>query len=316
MGDDRPNVYEEEGVWVYRASAAGRCERELWAYRTGMTPTAHPDWLLKAFQEGHDNEDAILKVVGGVTMAQRVIEIPVGKGVMFRGAIDGYQESSKKLVDAKAFAESTYYTKWLKTGIRGFPGYTAQMRLYGAGLELQGLELNGLIMAIGIKDDDGVVQKVKQFQYSFDDLPVTLRDLKRKVMRIEAAAVSGEMPPCVEPLQYPCSFFFIHDEKEIMVSDNEFLELMANKWRAAKVREDAAKKDRDEAGAMILSTLDEMEREKGEAVQVGDWVVSDVNQTNKGRVNWKKMADDGNAVDGYRAKETKVRYATVKEAKT
>jgi len=199
MGDDRPSVYEENGVWVYRASAAGRCERELWAYRTGMTPTAHPDWLEKAFQEGHDNEDAILDAVGEITMQQHLIEIPVGKGVMFRGAIDGYQESSKKLVDAKAFAESTYYTKWLKTGIRGFPSYVAQMRLYGAGLELQGLELNGLIMAIGIKNDDGVVQKVKQFKYLFDDVPLTLRDLKWKVMRIEVAARNNQMPSCVEP---------------------------------------------------------------------------------------------------------------------
>jgi hypothetical protein len=222
-GDSRPPVYWDPvvGKQVYRAYSLGNCVRALTAFRKGVTPADHPEWLLKAFREGHENESVILSMLyeqgdwepvdGG---AQREIEIPVGTGALIRGHNDDVAIAQKfswtdaekepdrdqRVIEAKAFAQSTY-KKWVSQGFDAFPYYATQLSFYMAALGLPAL------FVVGLKDEETrVVTEVKVFPV--DEPPVPLAKIKARVARIEHLA---ELPGC-DFNQYPCQMYFLGDE--------------------------------------------------------------------------------------------------------
>lgn len=307
MGDDRPSVYYEDGIWVYRASAVGRCARELWAHRAGLQPEAHPDWLEEKFKAGNVGEPVIIAAVEKelgeiVTDQQLTVELPVGKTMLVRGHIDGV--CGNVLVEAKTMQEKLYNTKWLRGGLKAYPAYSAQVAVYCAALGLDGVQV-----AIGVKGEDETVKKTKLFYYAADALPVTVKDVKKKLMKLGRM---DDMPAC-DVDQFPCPFVYLHDEKPVMVSTSEMLA----KYAAELYDTRAAKKTADERikelTRKISAELDEAEVDG--KVRAGRWEITDVHKTNLGRVDYGRMEEDGVDVAKYRGKPTETRYQTVKEVK-
>lgn len=63
MSDERPGVYQdaETGLWVFRFSSMGACEKALVAYGLGYYASAPPDWMLEKYEEGSNAEATILR---------------------------------------------------------------------------------------------------------------------------------------------------------------------------------------------------------------------------------------------------------------
>jgi len=62
MADHRPDAYFHDGKLILRASALGFCDKRIVAGALGHEPLPTPDALQRAFDEGADNEDRVLKM--------------------------------------------------------------------------------------------------------------------------------------------------------------------------------------------------------------------------------------------------------------
>lgn len=231
---NKPSVYVEEGVAIYRASSLASCQNRLLMDRLGYQGEPPPASMQARFNAGHDHEPLILaKLESHGTVVydrQGTIELPIGSKAKVRGHIDGlcagdvYVTSinGRKLeegtiihvpdlviVDAKAFAVSTW-EKWQSGYWKGFDYYAYQQLAYAIGYGAK-----GILMACKNKNTDD-----HSFDYwEVDAMPVTHADIIKKVMRIEALAERGESAlfesPC-SPVDYPCPFYQFHDQKNVV----------------------------------------------------------------------------------------------------
>lgn len=273
MGDDRPNTYVEGDMVIYRASSTGNCIRGLAASRIGYDPTDHPEWLLAKFAEGNANEPRILEMVeaGGVYKlvdaanhgftvvgGQVEVEVGIGSTIKVRGHLDGIAvelETGELVgVEGKALGKS-FRAKYEKSGIMAFPYYATQLSLY---MTATGLPF---LFALGWKDKDGVVQEVHIEK--FDVPPVSLGAVKARIAKVERAKVRNELPACDQD-QYPCQFFYLHDDKDNEVVDSDVVvDDVADRWahqlqRArvlAKEAEDMKKEASDALGEILKTHL-------------------------------------------------------------
>lgn len=212
-GDNRASVYEENGLLIFRASAAGNCLKNLIAIKMGVQGAEAPDHILKAYQEGVDNEPVILADLvrnHGWTLdedgGQDELELRIGSNIVIRCHIDGrgtHTEHGRRVIEAKAFAESTF-KKWQAKGFDAFPYYATQLSIYMEATGLPGL------FAVGLKDkEDRECKEV--FTTLVDEPPVSLTAIKARLMRVAAAR---ELPEKCDFEQYPCSTWFLHEDKE------------------------------------------------------------------------------------------------------
>lgn len=271
--DDRPSVYQrDDGIWVYRASAVGRCERQL-RYARKLTPGKE---MLPSIQAAMDISASMESTVierfeaeYEVTVANRQqrVEIPVTDEAVISGSIDGLGTATRMtdgLVEVKVFTEPGY-RQWLKYGFEREPGYETQFHTYVAGLRLLGYELQGGWMAVGLKDNKDESRALLDLSVKwFDFKPAIAARAKGVVARTEAwAATDDRIDTVVEAecdLNIVCRYWYMHPKKELPeVSDAEL-----NKWCAlraslkAEIAEDeAAVKELDEKIAKALMQLDE-----------------------------------------------------------
>lgn len=301
MSDDRPNVYVENDVAIYRASSVGNCVKGLVAARLGMEPGPHPDWLLEKFAQGNVNEPIILMMLeenhhvsmwtdleleaAGYVLddGQVLVELPVGSGVRIRGHLDGIGDDGDVVyvVEAKAFGES-FWDKYDKEGITGFPYYSAQLAIYMAATGLPGL------FVIGRKDTDGVVNEIRVTH--FDEPPVNVGLVKAKVAKVERAAASGELPGC-DVKQYPCQWFHLGGECReggdrgagLEESEDLELDLLASQYRQGKKLEKQGQDLYKPAGEGLMKLFEERGWvEKGQGVKTKTYEAVMVVEERKG----------------------------------
>ncbi len=307
-GDNRPSVYFDPDInlWVYRASALGRCDRELVMLRRGAEGEPVPDWLMRRFNEGHEFEDELLRRFSEdndteVIDRQRVVEIPVGKGAIVRGSIDGRTEDTMAvLVDAK-FLGPDKFREIKKAGIAGTSDYKWQQTTYGRGLIAAGEIITHVCLAMGLKEyeeredpDTGETYKaavgVADMHYEWlaiEDLP-SLAQVKGRVLKLEKMAgdLEGDLPACPVPFQFPCSTRIWHDEPEDTAVElegtaGERLTVAHRLYVAGSELEKGGKKLKAEAGDMVRELLVEQGLEvdaAGNKLRAGDtamtWVYS------------------------------------------
>lgn len=268
MSDDRPNVYTENGITVYRASALGSCIRSLVLARRGIDPQPHPDWLLEAFAQGHAHEEEILRrfeVDQDYTLdgAQQEVELRVTPTVIVRGHLDGRTRMATGLcvVDAKAVQEVTY-----QKIEKGWPVYDWQTSAYCAAIEA-----DQYCLACGIKDPDDGWTLTDVTRYVWGKPKYTRRDIVLRVLEIERLAKGDDLPACPVPPDYPCPYYQFHDEAE----EPEFVELTGQAandllhahdlWRTMKKREDEAKAAKE----LYLKAARKLATDHGNKVQAG-----------------------------------------------
>lgn len=229
MADNRPNRYVENGHVIYRASGLGSCVKSLVALGMGMTPSDHPAWLYEKFQQGIDGEPVVIDMLKSNWRimdereghyynwddGQLYVEVPVGQHVTIRGHADGigtcykapvlelgeseWVTGDKRVIEVKCVSED--YARVILDTLP--PLYEVQVSVYGGFFKLP------VMLALGIKDNDGkVVNVVTQM---WDEPPMSMSQVKQRVMFIEQCIAEGELPECSHK-QYPCPFQFLCDD--------------------------------------------------------------------------------------------------------
>lgn len=270
MGDDRPNTYVEGDTIIYRASSVGNCIRGLAASRIGYDPADHPDWLLAKFAEGNTNEPVILAMLEAQRKyrvleaiehdypvddhGQIEVEVGIGSTVKVRGHLDGLAveiaTGEKYMVEAKALGKS-FRAKYEKDGIKAFPYYATQLSLYMEATRCPAL------FVLGWKDKDGKVTDIHV--EVFDKPPIPLIQMKARIAKIERAKAENRLPACDQE-QYPCQFYYLHEDKEEEVKAEDCIEdEEADRWahqlQRARVMEREAKALKKEASDALDEKL-------------------------------------------------------------
>ena len=265
MADNRPSVYKEGGRLVIRASALGGCVRALVAARDDMDPVPYPSSLQEAMAESANLEEAVFASLAKdgyvIHSQQREVSLHFG-ATEVRGHIDAIATKqtaaspSSHLVEVKVFGDS-YWDKWCKEGLDGFPQYQWQLSVYMLALGLPGL------MAVGHKVDGELVDVQL---VPVPKAPITLDQMATRVIEIETAI---ELPVCNIDM-WPCPYVYTHvDDTPVM--DDPKLGILVHLYQTHKEEEAKAKERKEEARQAILDALREAGQNK---VLVDRWRVT------------------------------------------
>lgn len=288
--DDRPEVYEENGVIVIRCSALGGCIRNLVAARMGIRAVPFNDKALMRMNEGNIHEPHILahlQSLGWQTITtQDELELPIAGGrIIVRGHSDGrvVHENARfgeRVAEAKAMGRDVW-AKWKKYGWAEFRRYAWQFSTY--------MHTTGLPGIFAAKNrDTGEIDVTL-----WDEAPVSLTEIKARALKVAAAV---ELPDC-DPVAFPCQRFFIHTGSTAYeidpftglevkkgtnlppaphaVPDDQVagFEELARAYEEAKEEQARAEAKRKELGRFLMAFLDQHSLKK--AVTTG-WMVTDV----------------------------------------
>ena len=275
MSDNRPSVYTDGNLVVYRASALGSCTRALAAIRSGHEPVApFPARFRKTLDDGNRGEAVILQGVAdaGYTIGggqQDEIELIVGttadaKTIVVRGHVDDIvvdSVGSFRVVDAK--------TTSAKYGVSDdlAERYNWQIAVYMHALGMPGM------FAYGIKDPDtGDVVDVEI--ELVDTPPHTMGQIKARIAKIEYMAQGRRYldVECSVKNKYPCPVYHLSghgkaDDGEAdpyqlggavavtvgPVLEDDSLDRYCQMYVDAQQREAAAKDDKANARKMIVN---------------------------------------------------------------
>ena len=261
MSDDRPSVYMEDGVAVYRASSLGHCLRALMAARRGMEPLPFPDFMYDRFEEGNVAEPLIMSRFSDdnpdftllESQSQDQIVLNISDNVVVRGHIDGMALDSNGrsyLVEAKALGPD-WFKKFKKHGFAGLPdAYAWQVSIY-----MLALGTTNAVLVAGQKID-GVIKPESEFHYEWIRKPLFDMDqIFARVMSVENNVESSDWPDCLN--EWLCQYPYLHDEPEfeqVTGSDATMLDSFAELWAEASDMEKRAKAIK----ASIKSDLDKL----------------------------------------------------------
>lgn len=301
--DDRPSVYREDGVWVYRASAVGRCERSL-RYARKETP---PRRLFPTMQEALDRaasmEDPIIaeferRYELQVTDRQKRVIVPVADGVEIRGSIDGYTYASGRfgLVEVKAFGKE-YWNKWQEQGTKAFPEYIVQMNAYMHGLRVQGVECEGAWFVVG-KRQEGT-SNLENLE--FDWVPydhVTVARMKARVQKVEAWAADPDRLDTLMEAECPndvvCNYWYLHDKQPVATWEEPpqlLIDLLEDREAQVRIKTKAEARIK-ELSAEIAPLVQDGIAEGQSSVNVEQWQITNVKASETIRWNKKKLEEE------------------------
>lgn len=337
------NVYQRnDGVWVYRMSAIGRCLKALTAERAGLEALEPPQWMEERMEEGKRLEDTILEMSDRkIDRQQMEVTVEVksddedNDGVVLVGHIDGMtdaygisEEWDDGLVEVKKFRDSlweAWYSKqWMESGaerlLEVLPVYAWQMSAYMYGLGVRwGLFVVG--HAETKEEDEGREEEEEEGEEVvitnvdttiIERPPVGLRAIKGKVLKIEDMAEkfadTSELPSC-DRRDFPCPFFYLEDDEESEEGPDE-LDLLASTYKQGLAYEDRGEELKKKAGPEILQIFDARDR-KGQKMVTKNWSVKDTLREGRKYPNFKKMKEDGIEVEKYMEKGKDSRYPKI-----
>ena len=259
MSDNRPSVYKEGGRLVIRASAFGGCVRALICSRDGMDPIPFPPSLQEAMDVSANLEQAVFDSLGDpVHSQQQEVSLRFGATTV-RGHIDGIVRVGHKtltLAEVKVFGDS-YWDKWLKEGLDGFPRYQWQLSAYMLSLGLPGM------MVVGHKQDGKLVD-VRTLS-----VPTALVSLDQMAARVAEVEQATELPPCNTDM-WGCPYTYTHVDDTPRL-EHEDLEVLVRTYQRLKATEIRVKEEKDETRVAILAILKGVGQDK---VLVDRWRVT------------------------------------------
>lgn len=349
--DHRPDVYREDGLWVFRASSLGNCEANLVRQALGQTPEPPPANMLAAYAQGNTNEPIILgklkakgwKELDDMVMSgygftrdesgQFATELKVGTKAIVRCHPDtimqcyktteeqrlaGVEVGQRRVVEAKALAKS-----WTFDGAYTKPQYAWQTSVEVATTGLP------LLFVVGWKDDETKIVEDIEFivpeapMYSKGQIIARVMRLVRMIESIEAG--TGKLPEC-DYAQWPCGFWQLHNTEtgvhakaEVPKADDVLpkaaalsLRALMTQWRADAKTVKAAQARVDEVRVEIQGLLESYEVEGAVSQGSSKIAYTPESETEK----WKPKADeamrrDGIDVDKYRTTGKKKAYITI-----
>lgn len=289
--DDRPEVYEENGVIIIRASAMGGCIRNMVAAKKGIRAVPFSEKSLQRMNEGVIHEPHILAHLatqGWETIdTQEVLELEIAGGkIIIRGHSDGTVRNllrrETRVVEVKAQGAAVW-EKWRKHQWAEFRRYAYQLSIYMA--------ITGLPGMFATKNRD-----TGEIDISYwDEAPISVTQLKARAIKIATAVELPECDPGGGVSLFGCSRYFIHTgEHEIdpftglevkkgsttstsSVPEDKVaaFEELARQYQEAKDAEAVAEKAKKEIGALLLTFLSTNNLKKGVSEE---WVVNEVSR--------------------------------------
>lgn len=278
--DQRPSVYREDGYWVIRASAFGKCPLALARIAAGMEGEPWPQTIRDAMYFGTANEPEIIRRVaaegwipwtaGELTgigevdgSGQLAAEITVGK-VKVRVHPDGVVTNHAILPDPDGalIRDRALEVKCMAEGNDPQKGmYDWQFSIEMAATKMP------LLLAIGWKEmdpKDGTRRLKDGVELrEVDVAPHSIGEIKRRALMLGKmfdAAVEGrweDVGECDETM-YPCPFYTLHTGDK-----GEWQEIVDD--RVDKIDEIAR---RIEADAIAVKELEQQIKRDKEALRV------------------------------------------------
>ena len=280
-GDHRPNVYREDGTWIYRASAVGGCPRALWSARMGVERSPISDTLMKAFREGSNSEDIAIQMAREkffmeITDPQHEYHVDVRDGdevvAVVRGHLDGLGRSSGTDQDGNIEVKMLGPDLWKKSHTARFNAIPHWLDQVQMGMRGSGRRLTWMIW--GKKDSDGVCEDV-----SYTVVEYNARHVAQVLARIkenERAVAEGREIECVTE-EFGCPYWTLHEGKkgdrpEIEEIQDDRLAKLAELWLRAKGEATGAKKRAEVARDAYLKVAEEMKVGE-QSARFGDLIV-------------------------------------------
>lgn len=295
MGDNRPIAYNENGVWVIRASAIGRSARCLSAAMQGYTPLPPPEYLMKAAAAGNKYEEIVKQMLADtgdfeIVGEQDTLQVPIGPNAIVRGHLDAWTiihpEYGDRMLEVKSMSKRVF-DKWTKGRFDAFPEYAAQLTVYMRGADKKA------IYAVICRDDDYMEV------LPVDEPPVKWASLVRKVNLAIKHAEAGTLPECDSTSSYTCAYDFLCDRKkpfpdEVESGEADVLKALAAEYDEIREAEAELKSRKALLRTDILTALN-----KREKVQAGTWSFSATESKSKKLDTRKLRADLGDKLDDY-----------------
>ncbi len=223
MGDDRPIVYQEGKISVYRASSIGSCLTALVAAKAGHTE-ARSEYaetiLMNAAKEGNLHEDSIIdtlkeehgwRVWGG----QDEVEFQIIPRVIIRGHIDGIclpkGARKERLLEVKTMSRDRF-KKWMGLG------ETPRERLLSDEFRKYGWQISAYMHSFGmsamyvVKNRDSGKLDIGEVKTP----PVTVKEIRKHVIEAERWGLNGDIPDCPASggEKFFCPFPYLHNGGE------------------------------------------------------------------------------------------------------
>lgn len=346
--DHRPDVYEEDGRWVFRASSFGGCERNLVRQAIGHEPSSAPEFMLGKYDESAALEGPILKALeeqyGWRVMrpaelpmydfddtGQATLELPVTGGVIrchpdaiakcYRldgVAQGGGKERPWKLGDQRVVEVKALSAKSAPFDLSKNPNYWWQFAIEMAVTKRKG------IYVVGWKDENGELVRDAQDNIRlnvawYSDPPETLVAIKKRAKRLTGLIsryLDGDGLPECDVKQYPCGFWSEHEggvwaKPELEELDDE-IERLATVIAELKTGLDADTKVYNLLRANLLTALTERDKGAGE-YKAGKYKVTRVVKNGRRSYDYKAMADAGYPIENYMTIGRGSDYVTVEE---
>lgn len=348
VADHRPDVYEEDGKWVFRASSFGGCERNLVRQAIGHTPADAPEFMLGKYEESAALEEPILRALeeqyGWRVMrpaelpmyqfdetGQATLELPVTGGVIrchpdaivkcYRlDGVDAKSDRPWKLGDQRVVEVKALSAKSAPFDLSKNLNYWWQFAIEMAVTKRKG------IYVVGWKDENGELVrdqsgKIRLNVAWYSDPPETLVAIKKRAKRLVGlinAALEGDGLPECDVKQYPCGFWSEHEGgvwkkeelEELAVPDTVLavIDDIATLTAEAKV----VKEHLDDRKAVLLEVLKQEGKEPGE-YKAGKYKVTRVQRKGQRKYDWGAMKDAGYPVEDYMTIGKPSDYVTVEE---
>lgn len=347
--DHRPDVYEEDGKWVYRASSFGGCERNLVRQAIGHEPSSAPEFMLGKYEESAALEkpilDALSEQYGWRVMrpaelpqwreamdesGQFALELPVSGGVVrchpdaiakcYRlDNVHGRTEWKWHLGDRRVVEVKALSAKSAPFDLSKNPNYWWQFAIEMAVTKMKG------IYVVGWKDEDGELVRhedgrVRLSVAWYDTPPETLVAIKKRAARLTKlinAAIEGDGLPKCDVKQYPCGFWSGHEggvwaKPELEEIDDGTVFNLASDVLYLKAEMEGYKSQLDKAKEKLHAALIELGKEPGE-YKAGQYKVTRVVKNGRRSYDYAAMRDAGYPVEDYMKIGKASDYVTVEE---
>ena len=283
---DRSNriVTVDERLIEYRASAVGGCSRALVCAGLGYEGHQPPDWMQEKFDEGHTLEPVVVgwlkegrafNTRGGGTESfhdvgreQEPHDLQVGvveqDGVDYTVVVRAHSDAMGKIggfevdIEIKCVGDDLW-GDFRSKGLAGLHHYAWQV---SARMHAHGLPVAFVVARKKGSLSKGDLEIVDVLVEIVTEPPIPMRDFKRRLLKVENAIgdaeADAELPPC-DIRQYPCLYWYLHDDTENETRtrvDDALLAGQVAAYKAAAAEEADAKKRKDLFMAGIKAWMD------------------------------------------------------------
>jgi hypothetical protein len=228
----------------------------LLAARMGyeVVPIREDAKIMQVFAAGHRIEDEVLARFPTVEQRQLEVYLQVTGRIHIVGHIDGFDTYDGTLVEVKSQNQEAWdlFEKhhW-DAGL--FLKYkwqaSAYMHSHKGPFHHHPLKLIRVL-----RDKDG--EWTGEMKISHVDKPFyTVEEIRDRVLRIEAAAATGVLTAeCTN--QFPCPYFYLHEEIDRELIDDETVEILAREYAEAGAEENVAKGKKENARKALRVAVD------------------------------------------------------------